>query len=280
MQFLVGILCFVLSSPAWSFTTITTQVFKLDQGRKIDEETLIYLASGLIAKLDFADKENLEYFQQAYANKAWLNIKLDHHRRVIAIAAAPATFEQPKLDTMKGLVDYRPTLINSPDTAQRIFKQARYNPKESQCHNRAHVWAYEWRANHNLFTSKAWIFFTRKYIRKYDFEWWFHVSPYFHILDGGKVWERVADVKFARTPIKLKQWTDIFMRNNAHCPVVSKYSEQAKHPESGWCFIIKSSMYYYRPLDLERLEKDGTQRNVWHPLEVRQAYKEAFDIEL
>ena len=83
-------------------------------------------------------------------------------------------------------------------------------------------------------------------------------------------------MKYARGPLKLKQWTDIFMRDNADCPVVQKYSDHANYPESGSCFVMKSSMYYYQPVDLEEEELSGTVRNRWVPAEVSHAYQEAF----
>jgi hypothetical protein len=75
-------------------------------------------------------------------------------------------------------------------------------------------------------------------------------------------------------------WTDIFMRNNSDCPKVETYSEQANYPESNWCYIMESPMYYYQPVDLENLEKKGEIKNSWNPTEVRDAYKDAFDIDI
>src|SRR5690606_5817297 len=132
----------------------------------------------------------------------------------------------------------------------------------------------------NLYSSKAWLFFTKKYIRKYKFEWWFHVAPMVHVVIDGEVKERVMDIKYARGPIKLKTWTDIFMRDRSDCPVVQKYSDHANYPESGTCFTMKSSMYYYQPIDLEKLERHQIEKNSWNAAEVQQAFMDALDVAL
>lgn len=123
-------------------------------------------------------------------------------------------------------------------------------------------------------------FFTRKYIRKYKFEWWFHVAPMVHVVHDGEVKERIMDIKYSKGPLKLKQWTDIFMRDSAHCRVVDKYTDQANFPESGSCFVMKSSMYYYQPIDLELLEVQGQEKMRWLEPEVRHAYMDAFQVTL
>jgi hypothetical protein len=125
-----------------------------------------------------------------------------------------------------------------------------------------------------------WVFFTRKYIREFSFDWWFHVSPYVHVVENGKVRERIMDVKYSRGPVKLKQWTDIFLRNDAPCPLVEKYTDHANYPEFGSCFVMKSSMYYYQPADLEWKEAFGLEKQAYLPSEIVAAYLEAFNINL
>ena len=49
--------------------------------------------------------------------------------------------------------------------------------RNSQCYERAHVWSYELFDSKNIFSYKAFIFFTRKYITNFDKNWWFHVAP-------------------------------------------------------------------------------------------------------
>jgi hypothetical protein len=92
----------------------------------------------------------------------------------------------------------------------------------------------------------------------------------------GKVKQRVLDIKYAQGPLALKEWTDIFIRSRSECPVIEKYSDYMNFPESANCYLMKSSMYYYRPIDLELMEISGIEKNQWVESEVREAYAEAF----
>lgn len=175
---------------------------------------------------------------------------------------------------------YFPTIIPNMSRAAELFNELEHKNNNSECYNRAHVWTYSWRIKHHIYSSKAWIFFTRKYIRKYDFQWWFHVAPLLHIASEDSVVEKIADKKYAKKILSMKEWSDIFMRNDAECPIIDLYSEYANYPETGWCYIMKTSMYYYQPIDLETYERDGKARTTWNQFEVIQAYKDALEIDI
>lgn len=281
MNLFVRIFFTFFTLTLWADTGMRIQVKDMDHGSIPQDEILVFLSNGKVAKIFSVETKILEGLEEARRTDQWLEITLNEKRHITRLRSAHAPSEFTlDYQHLKDLENYTPSVINSQEEALSIFKTARSNHKDSQCYNRAHVWAYEWRLKQKLFTSKMWLFFTRKYIRKYNFEWWFHISPYFLVEEEGRIWERIADVKYARGPIKLKQWTDIFLRNDADCPLVNNYSEWANYPETGWCYVMKTSMYYYRPLDMEVLEKDGVERNVWDPNEVQQAFKEAFDVEV
>lgn len=177
--------------------------------------------------------------------------------------------------------DYVPSVVDSFDVVRSLFFEMRPSPvPHSECWQRAHVWAYEWRVKHQLFTSKAWIFFTRKYIRENpDLTWWFHVAPLVHVKMNGVIKERVLDRKYTNGPVSLKKWSDTFIRNREACRVVDTYSDHANYQDSASCFIQKSSMYYLQPMDLELLEKFDTIRDRWVEAELVQAYAQAFDLQ-
>lgn len=276
------IFLFLISLHLSASTIFETQIHDIDHG-DLGEETYVYLSNGQVVKLRTPDGKMLDELTAGRINRAWYRVVIDENRFIETISFLEDAAET-KLTSDKALfhedVNYNPSIIDSLEAAKKIFKDSQYNPKESQCYNRAHVWAYEWRKKHNLYTSKAWLFFSRKYIRKYKFEWWFHVAPMLHVVEDGVVKEKVADIKYAKVPMKLKQWTDIFLRNDADCPVVNTYSDQANYPESAWCFVMKSSMYYYQPIDLELQEKTGVIRDRWYEQDLKNAYLEAFDIAL
>ncbi len=277
------VLIFVLST-SWVMaqSQVSTQVHDIDVGQNGDEQPLIYLSTGQVVSYSLGDKLVFDQLKDALKNKTWLFLTLNNQREIISVRLLnfpPSLFPSQKSHNSDEI--FNPSILKDLDQAKSFFHEARIDAKEeSQCFNRAHVWTYEWRTKKNLYASKAWLFFTRKFIRKHKFEWWFHVAPMVHVVHEGKVRERVMDIKYANSPIKLKHWTDIFMRDNADCPVVENYSDQALHPESVSCFLMKSSMYYYQPVDLEQLEITGLAKSRWLEGEVKQSYLEAFDVTL
>lgn len=283
MRFLLVIL-FYISSTVSAESIVSTQIHDIDMGQ-VGERPLVFLSTGQVVGIPADDKSSLEMMRTALSKKAWLVLKLNDQREIIEmkeVLPPPSALKSfRKSFQIEDSAPYTPSILKNLDVARAYFYDARTDhKKESQCFNRAHVWSYEWRTKNNLYSSKAWLFFTRKFIRKYNFEWWFHVAPMVHVVVDGVVKERVMDIKYARGPVKLKQWTDIFMRDNADCPVVDKYSDHANYPESGSCFVMKSSMYYYQPVDLEMNEIMGFEKTRWQEAEVKHAYLEAFDIKL
>jgi ABC-type transport system substrate-binding protein len=96
-------------------------------------------------------------------------------------------------------------------------------------------------------------------------------------MDNGRVVERVMDKKYASGPMEFQRWANIFLKNDAPCLVISKYSDYADNPYSGDCFFQRTSMFTYQPADLQMQEAWGYNKTKWSIQEVRQAYKEAFD---
>lgn len=275
MAFILFIFLFISKAMAGE---IQGQIFDLDYGEK-NEEVLIYLSTGNVATYPGATKEMFEYLHFAKERKLWFIIVLNHKREIQSLTEIPSPYlNQPFLDVQNE--NYIPTILNSIHEAQDLFLSSRKNHREeSQCYNRAHVWTYEWRIKKNFYSSKAWLFFSRKFIRKYKFSWWFHVAPMVYVSIDDKLQERVMDMKYAQGPLKMKDWTDIFMRESPKCIYVKKYSDHANFPESSLCYIMKSSMYYYQPFDLELAEVKGIHKGSWIPSEVIQSYKDAFDID-
>lgn len=274
-------LAFTFISLATAQAGLVTQVHSIDFAVQPHEKNLIFLGNGQVAKLAADDRPRIGELEKIQKEKSWIDIELNSKREVIHFQRLNLDPKTPvEAFSFYSFQNFTPTVIDSMQTARTIFNDARSDPRESQCYDRAHIWSYEWRMNYKLLTSKIWLFFTRKYIRKYDFQWWFHVAPLFHVNIDSRMMERVADVKYARAPLRIKQWTDIFLRNNAECPLVQNYSDGANYPESRWCYTMKTSMYYYQPVDLEGFEKYGTERTTWVEEDIRNAYLEAFGIAL
>ncbi len=253
----VFFLTLLSTTPSFSLSPSSEKILSVHYGTT-KEDALIFYHNGRVAHIPAAKK----------------------HLLTTSLSQKQKTFltSQP-FSSPEDLEQYSPSILESPQEVEKLFQNMRpdFNEK-SQCYNRAHIWAYEWRTEKNLFTSKAWLFFTPQYIRKYKFDWWFHVAPYVHVISNNLVKERLMDKKYARSPLKLKEWTDIFIKDKSHCPMVNKYSDYADYPESSPCFVMKSSMYYYRPLDLEDRELKEKTKERWLGSEVIEAYLDGFNI--
>jgi Glutaminase len=278
-----GLLFGILSLPLFA-SEITTQIQDIDYGQRTGDEVLVFLKSGHVAKLrESHDVLNASFMKSEEKNR-WYKVTLDGERYITSldVTDAPYKQEQTRNGSKIGLrlnapMSYVPTTIASMDIAKKYHKEARYNPKDSQCFNRAMVWTYEWWRKNSLKSNKLLIYFTRTYIRRYNFEWWFHIAPYVHVMENGKVVERVMDIKYTKGPRNFQDWANIFLRNDAPCPMITKYSDYADYPYTGECFFQRTSMYTYQPADLQMNEAWGYTKENFNMTEVRQAYEEAFD---
>lgn len=275
----IGLLLGLLSISALASTEVTTQIYDLDYGTKSNDEVLVLLASGEVTKILPHNKDLLAKFSLEKTKGKWFKIIYDKNRFITKVSSAtpPRSSLINSIQEQLKQTPYVPTTIASMDVAKKYFREARYNPKDSQCFNRAHVWSYEWWKKHSLKSNKILIYFTRTYIRRYNFEWWWHIAPMVHIMHEGKVVERVMDVKYTRGPLEIPRWTNIFMRNDAPCQVITNYSEYADNPYLGECYLQRANMYTYQAADLQMLEAWGYTKDKFLMDEVRGAYLEAFD---
>lgn len=180
--------------------------------------------------------------------------------------------------------DFSPTMLNndyvtnftSEKSVEQIFNsQNKRLREESQCYNRAHIWAYEMRKYREegrpIQPGKMWLYFTKKYISEYRYKWWFHVAPYVTL--RGK--DFVLDRKFLSGPISLRGWTDFFIKPRTECPFISKYSQYRDIAHTGDCLIMKTSVHYYQPYQMELLERgENPEQKKWEEWELKQAYKD------
>lgn len=268
-MFIQYVLLLLAVVPVFANTTIVSKIHDIDFGRNSSEKTLILLESGHVIK-----PGNAKFLFDR--NKTW-SVTMDKDHNVLTMNEEnilPQEFQIERLDP----VSYEPTKVKSGD-AKSYFNESRISHGETQCYNRAHVWAFEMWKNHQVKSQKIFLFFTRKYIREHNFGWWFHVAPLLYV-DG--FWgdsEKVADPRYITAPRDIDWWTGKFISTNSKCPVITKYSEYADYPYSEDCFVLKAPMYMYQPLDLEMQEVWGVEKNNFQLLDVQQAYKEAFQMD-
>lgn len=175
---------------------------------------------------------------------------------------------------------YTPTVYPNYNYATDVlYRMRRQWMENSQCYDKAHVWAYE-EAYYGRFMQKAFLFFSDSYIGRYNHPWWFHTAPYAVVRMNNENVERMMDPTFAQYPLKMKLWTDLFMKNKAQCKEVQKYSDYSHHPGEDDCYIIKSSIYFWQPKDLEAYETSGVEKKKFIDWEIRHAYKNGFGLNL
>lgn len=277
-MYILAIITYLLSLPVFATTQISSGIYDIDIAIGKQDENLVLLTNGQVAKLPSGKNTILNKLIGEQEKKLRYKFILDKDRFIID---AKVTDLEPKIQAPKkedkGVQFYTPTTIASMELAKKYFREARYNPKDSQCFNRAMVWTYEWWRKHSLKSNKLLIFFTRTYIRRYNFEWWFHIAPYVHVMEEGKVVERMMDVKYTRGPIDFRRWTNIFTNRDPECPVITKFSDYADNPYTGECYIQRTHMYTYQPADLQMYEAWNYSKDKFLMSEVKQAYLEAFD---
>jgi hypothetical protein len=278
-------LFFLLTTPLFAETKITTQIHEIDVGTRIGDEVLILLKSGDVARLESFDLKKIEELNSLKSKDQWFTFTLDGDRFVedVKIANAPV-IQQEKLNTLEE-INYTPTTVASMKIATDYIREARSRVERegtTQCFNRALVWTYDWWKKHSLRSMKMFIFWPKEYIRKYGFKWWFHVTPYVHVMDSdGVVKERALDVKWISRPYSMQDWADYHSSKDVKCRVVEKYSDYADNPfYSDRCYFMRANMYTWQPADLEMNEAWGYSKNAFNMDEVRAAFLEAFNIKL
>lgn len=281
----VFLLFFLVTLPAFAATKITTQIHDVDLGTKLGDEVLVFLKSGDVARLKSWDLEKIEDLRSRKSTDEWMTFELDKNRFIksIDVADAPVVSDDKALALEE--INYTPTTISSMKTATDYIREAKSRIERegtTQCFNRAMVWSYDWWKKHSLRSMKVFIFWPKEYVRRYGFKWWFHVSPYSHVMDSdGQVKERVMDVKWTNRPYTFQDWADYHSSNDVKCRVVQKYSDYADNPfYSDRCYFIRANMYTWQPADLEMNEAWGYTKNAFNMDEVRAAFLEAFNITL
>jgi hypothetical protein len=267
----VALALFLLSTTLAMARTHEGTISSIDYGSTADEEHHLYLSDGYVIKVPNQNRKDVKFFEDLKERKKVVRFKTDEERKIESYKVLGTA----KFEPMQSLKDeYQPTIFNSIDDAKRIFKNMKTGASSSsQCYNRAHVWSYEGKQNTNLNMMKVFMFYTRKYIREYNFDWWFHVSPFTYVQENGEQVEKVLDRYFTKGPLNMKTWTDIFMKNDVLCPSITKYTDYENHQESEYCYLYKASMYYVQPLDLENLEETGATKTKFLNWEVDRAYR-------
>lgn len=260
-----------------------TEVSGLDAAKTASELTMVMEQSGRVLWADPRDDLLIKGLQKAVVNQESLRLDVrDDDGMILGISSVKGKKPKdnkpawPSDEDEVAIADagYLPTTFSSRADAQSAFNSMDGRTKsDSQCYNRAHMWTYDLQRTRGIQSMKLFLFFTRRYIRGYNYKWWFHVTPLTYVSGYG---EQTMDRSFTRGPLNVRTWTNIFMRNDAQCRSVSSYSQYANHQEEEWCYLIRMPMYYRQPIDVQQYESRGRVLTGWSSYELRQARRQAF----
>lgn len=264
------VLSFILNSAF--ATELTTTIGMVDEG-KAEEKVLVMVSlEGKVLTVDKNDSQLLADLKDLAISQEEVILQVNAQDEITDFTLLPQSLSETSISSQK-IDKFEPTNLSTIDEAKNLFAKMDGNTRRrSQCFNRAHIWAYEWNSQLGINSQKVFLFFTSRYIRRENYKWWFHVSPF--VLVNSQ--EMVMDRSFTRGPLDMKSWTDVFMSSKATCPTVSQYSQYRQNQSAQDCYLIKTSMYYWEPNDIEALESRSVTRSNWSQRELEIAMRQAF----
>jgi hypothetical protein len=270
----------ILSFSSFAFETEISEVHISSHS---DHPILVFFSKdGMVGKLPNRDIKKLVLLSNAIKTHQLFDVETDEDRVIQSakvIERKSTLSEQFSFETDPHSFSnqFVPTVLPSMNEANEIFKELNpYYRGRSECYNRAHIWSYEENKIRNLNSMKVFLFFTSKYIWDYNWNWWFHVSPFVLVKENGGVTENVIDYRFMSGPTKMQQWTNYFMVPKVVCPTVEKYSDYELHQNESYCYLIKKSMYFWQPSDIDYLERSGVEKTSFIQDEIDYAYWQGF----
>lgn len=268
-----------LNALAAEITTTIVEVGSVEAG---DKQVMVFAQTeGRVLWVDAHDSILIEALKIAKEKNLLVNVNFRDFTGTIKGVellerAMPEINSEESLEK-NTLANFEPSVIDSLASSQTVFNRLDGKTKwRSQCYNRAHGWAYDMWTQSRVNSMKVFIFFTQRYIKAEKYKWWFHVAPYVLTNMEGASVETVLDRTFTRGPLKMKDWSDKFMKSNQNCPVVTRYSDYRNNQFTQDCYLIKTSMYYRSPSDIERNEREGRHLTGWDLGGVADARKQAF----
>jgi hypothetical protein len=270
MKFLPFIL--ILFSVSAQAERLTSRIHSVDYAKDSRQPHLIRFENGRVGFLSALDKASVQSLEESRLHGEWLDVELDRDGNFLGAGIVPAPKNLPEShDPAPAPMSYEPTNLESMNQAVSIFGKMRRS-SSGQCYNRAHVWTYEEFNRSGLRSMKLFMFFTRSYIRRYRYKWWFHVTPMTYVNGTAMTLDRA----FFRGPAEVKTWTDKFIYSKRNCPVIYKYSDYRDHQDTEHCYLHPATMYFWQPRDLENYELTGAEKKQFIKSEINWAYWNAF----
>lgn len=258
-------LILIMSPAVWALR-IQGQIDSVDYG-KPTQDHLLKLTDGRVI---FVGPERGLLSGKSNYEGTPVELEVDDENHLMSISTLP---DEPQNVMEKREVPEKmlsQTDLPSEEEASRIFRgMNRSYHSDTECTDRAHVWTYEELKKNSLVSRKVFLFFTNTYIRRYRYHWWFHVSPYVHVLGN----ERVMDRRYTSGPRQMKTWTDLFISSKKDCPANTYRYYQANKNGPEHCVLVKADMYYRLPLHVRNLEDRGIVKTQFSQSEVNFSYR-------
>lgn len=231
------------------------------------ENHLVFMENGRVVHVKHNDPTISDY-QPGRAVEIEVN-ENNIAEAVSSISDLKPDSDERNFDSVDGV---NATVLPSYSSASSIFSgMNRSWRSNTECTDRAHVWAYEEWKKSGLISRKVFLFFTNTYIRRYNYGWWFHVSPY--VLVGDSSTEYVMDRRYTSSPRTMKNWTDIFIRSKRSCPVTTYRHYRNNKNGVEHCFAVKSNMYNRLPYHVRMEEDNGRVQTRFSTSEVNFSYR-------
>lgn len=257
------ILLLALSIPFAQADVIKGKIFKVIEGTRSSED-MVFMQDGRVV---FIDKKDAVLMRSLETAQSSLEITTDDRNTMRAARSSNKMMEAP----------FTPSILPNKSEVDKMFNRLNSNyQRESQCFNRAHVWANDEFKKNNILTEKIFVFFTASYINRTRFNWWFHVAPLVSYQSGGKVEKAVLDFRYADRPLTIKQWTDMFVYSSRECLVTTKFSDYDVNPQTEDCYQITTNMYYWQPQDIAARDRTEIEMQDFAPGSIQSAFAEAF----
>ena len=118
-----GLLFGLLSLPALALTEVTTQIQDVDHGTKPEDEILVFLTTGQVAKRPKDNKNFLLNFEMSKVKGKWLKLTMDDERFITDFELTEAPVSAVKVFAGREQnMSYVPTTIASMDVAKKYFR--------------------------------------------------------------------------------------------------------------------------------------------------------------
>lgn len=257
---------------------IRGRIDSVDLGQ-IDSPHLIMLDNGLVLFLDSSKSDLLNsiLFESKRKEQTELEFEVDEEQNILSIKFSGIDIPE-EVNILEKSNSYTPTTLEDQKSAYTVFEKMRKDFKEDsgQCYNMAHIWAYEEFLRSGNRSSKLFMFFTTKYIRKYRFHWWFHVAPMVYATDLNKQSRLILDRRYSTYPMATKEWSNSFVKSGRSCKEVKKFAEYYKASTIEDCYFIETSMYFWQPRDIRIRDTEAKEKRTFLRHEIRHALSEAF----